>query len=177
MFYSLIDTAIGTIGLGWTERGVARLALPGADRAGTEEMFLRHGASPGGADAALVAAIVAYAEGEPVAFAGTALDLDGVPAFNRQIYDDIRTLGWGETTSYGAIARRLGDVNLSRAVGKALGDNPIPLIIPCHRVLAAGGRTGGFSAPGGVTSKMRMLALERASTPEGQFAFGFQHLQ
>ncbi|HEV7278262.1 MAG TPA: methylated-DNA--[protein]-cysteine S-methyltransferase [Devosiaceae bacterium] len=173
MYYSLIDTAIGTIGIGWTERGVARVALPGADRAATEEAFLRHRASPGDADAVLAAAIAEYAEGEPVAFAGVALDLDGVPAFNCRVYDDIRRLGWGETTTYGAIARRLGDVNLSRAVGRALGDNPIPLIIPCHRVLAAGGRTGGFSAPGGVTAKMRMLALERAGTPDGQLAFGF----
>ena len=173
MIYSLIDTAIGSIGLGWTERGVVRLALPGADRAATEEVFRRQGASPADADAPLAAAIVAYAEGEPVAFADVVLDLDGVSAFNRRVYDDIRMLGWGETTSYGAIARRLGDVNLSRAVGRALGDNPIPLIIPCHRVLAAGGRTGGFSAPGGVTSKMRLLALEHAGTPDGQLAFGF----
>jgi methylated-DNA-[protein]-cysteine S-methyltransferase len=173
MFYSLIDTAIGTMGLGGTEGGVARFALPGADRGEAEELFLRHGARPGRADPALVEAIVAYGAGERVEFAGTALDLDGVPAFNRRVYDDILGLRWGETTTYGAIARRLGDVNLSRAVGSALGDNPIPLIVPCHRVLAAGGRTGGFSAPGGVTSKMRMLALEQASTPEGQFGFGF----
>lgn len=173
MFYSLIDTAIGTMGLGWTERGVARFALPGADRTATEDLFLRHGATPGGPDGALVAAVVAYGAGERVEFAGTALDLDGVPDFNRRVYDDILALGWGETTTYGAIARRLGDVNLSRAVGRALGDNPIPLIIPCHRVLAADGKTGGFSAPGGVTSKMRMLALEHASTPDGQYGFGF----
>jgi methylated-DNA-[protein]-cysteine S-methyltransferase len=173
MHYSLIDTAIGTMGLGWTERGVARLALPGTARAAVEERFLRQGATPGQADATLTAAIIAYAEGEPVELAGTVLDLEGVPAFNRRVYDDILALRWGETTTYGAIARRLGDVGLSRAVGRALGDNPVPLIIPCHRVLAAAGRSGGFSAPGGVTSKMRMLALERASTPEGQFGFGF----
>lgn len=173
MFYSLIDTAIGTMGLGWTERGVARFALPGADRAATEALFLRHGATPGRPDAALAAMIVAYGEGERVEFAGTPLDLEAVPDFNRRVYDDILGLRWSETTTYGAIARRLGDVNLSRAVGKALGDNPIPLIVPCHRVLAANGRTGGFSAPGGVTSKMRMLALEHASTPDGQYGFGF----
>lgn len=173
MFYSLIETAIGTIGLGWSERGVARLALPDVDRSATQESFLRDGAVSGQPDAALLAALIAYGDGEPVEFAATPIDLDGVPPFNRRVYDDILTLRWGETTTYGAIARRLGDVGLSRAVGRALGENPVPLIIPCHRVLAAAGRTGGFSAPGGVTSKLRMLALERASTPEGQLGFGF----
>jgi methylated-DNA-[protein]-cysteine S-methyltransferase len=135
MQYCLIDTAIGTMGLGWTERGVARFALPGPDRASTERRMAKGGAVPGTPDAELVAKIIAYAEGKRVEFAGTALDLDGVPDFNRLVFDDILQLSWGETTSYGEIARRLGDVNLSRAVGRALGDNPIPLIIPCHRVV------------------------------------------
>jgi len=173
MQYCLIDTAIGTMGLGWTGRGVARFALPGRDRAAAEGLFLRIGALDGRPDAALAEAIVAYAEGERVEFADTLLDLEGVPEFNRSVYEDILKLKWGETTTYGEIARRLGDVNLSRAVGKALGDNPIPLIIPCHRVLAANGQAGGFSAPGGVSSKMRMLVLERAVSPTGQFSFGF----
>lgn len=172
MQYWLIDTAIGTMGLGWTERGVARFALPGRDRTATEGLFLRIGAVSGRPDAALAEAIVSYAEGERVEFAEVPLDLAGLPDFNRSVYEDIRKLKWGETTTYGEIARRLGDVNLSRAVGKALGDNPIPLIIPCHRVLGANGQAGGFSAPGGVSSKMRMLALEKAA-PGGQYAFGF----
>ena len=81
------------------------------------------------------------------------LDLGGVPPFHRAVYADILMLGWGETTTYGDIARRLGDVGLARAVGQALGANPIPLIVPCHRVLASNGKTGGFSAPGGVRPK------------------------
>lgn len=172
MQYSLIDTAIGTMGLGWTRQGVARFALPGKDRAVVEGLFLRLGAVAGQADTALVDAIVAYGEGERVEFADTPLDFEGVSDFNRSVYDDILKLNWGETTTYGEIARRLGDVSLSRAVGKALGDNPIPLIIPCHRVLGANGQAGGFSAPGGVSSKMRMLALEKAA-PGGQYGFGF----
>lgn len=172
MRYSLLDTALGVMGLGWTERGVARFALPSVDRASIEKRMVRGGAVPGEPDDELVDKIIAYAEGEHVEFAGTPLELDGVPDFNRLVYDDILKLRWGETTTYGEIARRLGNVNLSRAVGKALGDNPIPLIIPCHRVLGANGLTGGFSAPGGVSSKMRMLALERAA-PGGQYAFGF----
>ena len=172
MHYALIDTALGTMGLGWSERGVNRFALPGRDRASTARLFLDMGAAAGQADAALVAAIVAYGEGERVEFDEVPLDLDGIAEFNGSVYEDIIKLKWGETTTYGEIARRLGDVGLSRAVGKALGDNPIPLIIPCHRVLGANGRTVGFSAPGGVSSKMRMLALEKAA-PGGQYAFGF----
>ena len=99
--------------------------------------------------------------------------IDGTPEFNRRVYADILQLRWGETTSYGDIARRLGDVALSRAVGAALGANPIPLLVPCHRVLASNGRAGGFSAPGGVSAKMKMLALEHAASPTGQYAFGF----
>lgn len=172
MQYALIDTALGTMGLGWTGRGVGRFALPGRDRAATEAPFLAAGAVAGTADPVLAAAIEAYARGERVAFDAVALDLEGVSDFNRAVYDDILKLGWGETTTYGEIARRLGDVSLARAVGKALGDNPIPLIIPCHRVLGANGRSVGFSAPGGVSTKMRMLALEKAA-PGGQYGFGF----
>lgn len=176
MQYCLIDTAIGTFGLCWTEAGVCRVALPGDDASDAEARMLQFGGvtdEPHRAMANLEERIVAYAAGEPDTFADVRLDLTGVSAFNRRCYDDIRQLGWGETTTYGAIARRIGDVGLSRAVGAAMGANPIPLIIPCHRVLAADGRTGGFSAPGGVTSKMRMLALERAATPDGQFSLGF----
>lgn len=176
MHYCLIDTAIGTFGIGWTDAGLCRIALPGDDASEAEARMLRFGGiadEPQRDMATLEERIVAYAAGEPDAFADVRLDLTGISAFNRRCYDDIRQLGWGETTTYGAIARRLGDVGLSRAVGAAMGANPIPLIIPCHRVLAADGRTGGFSAPGGVTSKMRMLALERAATPDGQFSLGF----
>jgi methylated-DNA-[protein]-cysteine S-methyltransferase len=121
----------------------------------------------------LVARILAYAEGARDNFADVPLDLGAVPETNRRIYEHIRELSWGETTSYGAIARWLGDVALSRAVGAAMGANPIPLIVPCHRVLAADGRTGGFSSPNGVRMKMELLALEKAASPTGQFSFGF----
>jgi methylated-DNA-[protein]-cysteine S-methyltransferase len=114
-----------------------------------------------------------YAAGEPEDFTDVPLDLTGIPDFNRQAYAELMKIGYGQTTTYGAIARTLGDVAMSRAVGQAMGANPIPLIIPCHRVLGADGKTGGFSSPGGVTAKMRMLALEHAASPTGQYAFGF----
>ena len=113
------------------------------------------------------------AECERIDFTGVPLDFDGVQEFNQQAYAELLKIGYGETTTYGAIARTLGDVTLSRAVGQAMGSNPIPLIIPCHRVLGANSKPVGFSSPGGVTAKMRMLALEHAASPTGQYAFGF----
>lgn len=91
-------------------------------------------------------------------------------AFNRRVYDVARSIPCGATLTYGEVAERLGDKSLARAVGRALGENPIPLIIPCHRVLAAGGRTGGFSAPGGTTTKLRLLTIEGAQ-PGGPTLF------
>jgi methylated-DNA-[protein]-cysteine S-methyltransferase len=175
MKYALIDTAIGTMGLGWTEAGVVRFSLPSSDPESTRTWMSRDAklAEP---DPALAERIVAYGEGDRIEFDDVPLDLTNEPDFHRQVYDDILKFNWGETTTYGDIARRLGDLTLSRAVGQALGRNPIPLIIPCHRVLAAGNKQGGFSAPGGVTSKLRMLALEGVAVgppPSPQLGFGF----
>jgi len=174
MHYRMLDTALGPMAIGWTGAGISRVLLPG-DTA--EEMRERLEKADGIEDTdgrpEIVARILAYAEGANDNFADVALDLSRVPEVNRRIYEHIRELAWGETTTYGAIARWLGDVALSRAVGAAMGANPIPLIVPCHRVLAADGRTGGFSSPGGVRAKMEMLALEKAASPTGQFSFGF----
>ena len=174
----IFDTALGAFGLGWTASGVARLQLPGMDRPALDERINRDGARPGEptrAIEALINQIEDYAEGEDVDFAGVPLDLAGLTDFNRRAYGLLLTVGWGQTTTYGALARQLGDVTLSRAVGAAMGANPVPLIIPCHRVLASDGKPGGFSAPGGAESKLRMLALEGVSvgTPAGQMTFGF----
>jgi methylated-DNA-[protein]-cysteine S-methyltransferase len=176
MRYALVDTDLGTFGLAWTEIGVARVALPAADRARTEIWISREPAEPGFPERALARLpemIRDYAAGELVDFSGVPIDFSEMPDFNRRVYAEALKLSYGETTTYGAIARVLGDLTFSRAVGHALGANPIPLIIPCHRVLASGGGTGGFSSPGGVSSKMRMLALEHAASPTGQYAFGF----
>ena len=82
-------------------------------------------------------------------------------AFVGQIYAATRKVGWGETTTYGSLAKSLGaGPEAARDVGEAMAKNPVPLIIPCHRVLAAGGKVGGFSAPGGSATKTRMLELE-----------------
>lgn len=171
MHYRIFETAQGWMALGWTEIGISRAILPG-DTAQQLRQRL-HGSEDADGHEDLVERIVAYFGGTPDGFEEVALDLTGVPDFNLRCYAELRQLGWGETTTYGAIARTLGDVNLSRAVGAAMGANPIPLIVPCHRVLGSNGRSGGFSASGGAGSKMRMLALEQAASPEGQFSFGF----
>jgi methylated-DNA-[protein]-cysteine S-methyltransferase len=174
MQFRVFETALGGLAIGWTEAGVSRVLLPGeAPERMRERLVARGGVEDDTGQGEVVARIVAYAEGAEDAFRDVALDLSAVPELNRRIYEHIRGLGWGETTTYGAIARWLGDVAMSRTVGTAMGQNPIPLIVPCHRVLAADGRTGGFSSPGGVRAKMEMLALERAASPTGQFSFGF----
>ena len=175
---TIFDTALGRFGIGWTARGLARVLLPGDDEAVLLDRLNRGGAHPGEptrAIAALMDRIEDYAEGERVHFMDVDLDLGGFPDFHRRAYEILVTVGWGETLTYGDLARRLGDVGLSRAVGQAMGANPVPLVIPCHRVLASDGKPGGFSAPGGSVSKVKMLALEGVSVgaPAGQMSFGF----
>ena len=172
------DTALGTFGIGWTDVGVARVQLPGLEAEALAQRINRDGARPGAptrAIAALIDRIEDYAEGEAVDFADLPFDLHGVAELHRRAYALLLRVGWGETTTYGALARQLGDVTLSRAVGAAMGANPLPLLIPCHRVLASDGKSGGFSAPGGAEAKLRMLSLEgvRLGTPIGQMTFGF----
>jgi methylated-DNA-[protein]-cysteine S-methyltransferase len=173
------ETELGWFGLGWTEAGINRALLPGLSREAVESRLTKHGAilaQPSEAVTAVMAMVRDYAGGAEVDFGVVPLDLDAVPEFNRRAYELLVEIGWGETTTYGALARQLGDISLSRAVGQAMGTNPIPLIIPCHRVLASDGKPGGFSAPGGAESKLRMLALEgvRVGPPDtGQLSFAF----
>jgi methylated-DNA-[protein]-cysteine S-methyltransferase len=109
--------------------------------------------------------IVALLEGEPRDLTGVMLDMEHLPEFNRRVYAVARTVAPGETITYGEIAERIGERGAAQAVGQALGRNPFPIVVPCHRVLAAGGGMGGFSARGGVATKRRMLAIEGAGTP------------
>lgn len=106
--------------------------------------------------------IVALLRGEAIDLLAIELDMERVPPFHRRVYEVARTVPPGKTLSYGEIAARLGDPGVARAVGQALGRNPCPIIVPCHRVLAAGGKIGGFSANGGVTTKLRLLLIEGA---------------
>ena len=175
---TVFNTALGAFGIGWTADGIARLQLPGLDMVEMSEGINRNGAMPGEPSReieAVINLIEDYADGSVVEFADVRLDLTGVPEFHRRAYELLLDYGWGQSTTYGELARALGDVTLSRAVGQAMGANPIPLIIPCHRVLASDRKAGGFSAPGGAGAKIRMLALEGVAVgaPAGQMMFGF----
>ena len=180
--YFIFETASGFCGIGWSDAGIARFQLPAKSAEAAERMMLRRapGAEPGTPPPTVGAAVAAakrYFEGEETDFSQLALDLDGQDEFFKRVYTAARRVKWGQTTTYGAIAKDLqGGPETAREVGVAMSRNPIPLIIPCHRVLAAGGKLGGFSAPGGASSKMRMLILEgsyREPAKDGQAAFKF----
>ena len=165
--FAIFDTAIGACGVVWADRGVVGVQLPEADEARTRARLLRRypGAVQTGPPAEIQAAIdgmVALLMGEPADLSFVELDLDGVDAFHRRVYEVARAIPPGSTLTYGEVAARIGDRGAARAVGQALGKNPFPIVVPCHRVLAAAGGTGGFSAPGGINSKLRMLQIEGA---------------
>jgi methylated-DNA-[protein]-cysteine S-methyltransferase len=182
--FALFDTAIGRCGIAWGGRGIVGVQLPEGREPRTRMRVLerfpdaREAPPPPEVERAL-AAIVALLRGEPSDLSGIALDLDQVPPFHRRVYEVARTIPAGATVCYGEIAERLGVPRASRAVGQALGRNPFAVIVPCHRVLAAGGKVGGFSANGGIATKLQMLSIEAAkangapSLFEGDGAFGF----
>jgi methylated-DNA-[protein]-cysteine S-methyltransferase len=164
--YALFDTAIGRCGVAWTPRGIVATCLAEPDERRARARLARR--CPGGSEQTpppaiqrVIDRVVALLRGAADDLADVALDMEGVPEFNARIYAIIRTVPPGETITYGEIAKRLGAVD-ARDVGQAMGQNPFPPIVPCHRVVAAGSKTGGFSAPGGVATKLRMLAIEGA---------------
>ena len=165
--WALFDTEIGRCGIAWSPGGIAGVQLPeGSDesmRARLRRRFAgaREAAPPAGVQRA-IEAIVALLRGEPGELGSVALDMDGIGPFERSVYEVARTIPPGATLSYGEIARRLGVPFAARDVGQALGRNPFPIVVPCHRVMAAGGKLGGFSARGGAATKRRLLSVERA---------------
>jgi methylated-DNA-[protein]-cysteine S-methyltransferase len=168
--YLIFETAVGFCGIAWGRAGITRLQLPTTSHASAERILVRRlpDAQPGTPTPEVqevVAAIVRYFAGEKIDFSDVKLDLGMQEAFYQRIYAAARQVGWGQTTTYGTLAKELGaPPEAARDVGQAMAKNPVPLIIPCHRVLAAGGKLGGFSAPGGVAAKTRMLALEGIPT-------------
>ncbi|WP_439572777.1 methylated-DNA--[protein]-cysteine S-methyltransferase [Phreatobacter sp.] len=174
--YALFETAIGSCGIAWGDDGICGLQLPEASVDAAvrrlERRFLNATrAEPPPAVRCVIDAVVRLTGGEPVDLSQVPLDLAGVPDFHRRVYDIALTIQPGETLTYGEIARRIGEPHAAQAVGQALGRNPFPIVVPCHRVLAAGGRTGGFSANGGVETKLRLLTIERARTASGPTLF------
>jgi len=179
--HAVLETVIGFMGIAWSEKGLIRLCLPERSRESVERRLMRHAGVSADTKQPqwvvdLIASIKAYAAGEDVDFSGVPVDLDGIDDFRLAIYDAARKLGYGETTTYGELAKRAGQPGLPRETGAALGANPVPLVIPCHRILAAGGKIGGFSAPGGSATKEKMLAMEGVRVgppPPAQVSFGF----
>jgi methylated-DNA-[protein]-cysteine S-methyltransferase len=160
--FTLFDTAIGACGIAWSERGVIGFHLPETSSAAMAARFDAVAATPPQKVQQAIDAVVALMRGERTDLAFVAVDMHGLPEFHQRVYDVARTIPAGATMTYGEIAARLGDPGAARAVGQALGRNPIPVIVPCHRVLAAGGKHGGFSAPGGTATKLNLLAIEGA---------------
>jgi len=166
--FVIFETPIGACGITWSGRGVVGFSLPDRNAEGTRARVRRRW--PGATEAAptpeiqrAIERILALLEGEAVDLSDIAVDLEAVPEFHRKVYEVARTIPPGQTMTYGEIARRLGVPHDSREVGQALGRNPIAIIVPCHRVLGADGKMGGFSATGGVATKRRILEIEGAA--------------
>ncbi|MBX3622688.1 MAG: methylated-DNA--[protein]-cysteine S-methyltransferase [Rhizobacter sp.] len=164
---TLFDTPIGRCGIAWGPAGLRAFQLPEPHDEGTLRRMARRGGplphgTPPPAVQDIMARVTALLHGEPVDLRDVALDLDGIADFHRRVYAISREILAGQTRTYGEIAAEMGEPSAARAVGQALGANPFAIIVPCHRVLAAGGRSGGFSASGGVATKLRILLIERA---------------
>ena len=180
--YALFRTSIGACGIAWGTRGIVAVQLPEATESATAARLLRTHCGASGQRPALeqqriIDDIVALLAGEPRDLRHARLDLAQVPPFHRCVFAVVRNIPPGQTRSYGEVAALCGDRHAARAVGQAMARNPVPIIVPCHRVVAAGGRSGGFSAPGGIATKLRLLAIEGALcaplSPTGNLSLAF----
>ena len=170
--FTIFDTDIGRCGIAWSGVAIAGTRLP---ETSVDDMHRRY---PDAADLAppsfvheAITRIRHLLSGEADDLTSIALDMEDVPELQRRIYALTRAVPPGSTKTYGDIAKEMGDPLLARAVGQAMGHNPFPIIVPCHRVLASGGKTGGFSAPGGVDTKFKILAIEQARIRDGDSLF------
>ena len=165
VFFTLFDTAIGRCAIAWRARGIACVQLPEATEPKTRARVLQRfprakEAAPPSEVCRAQDALAAVLHGEPGDLSSVLLDMDDVPPFHRRVYEAARGIPRGATATYGDLAARIGAAGSARAVGQALARNPFAIAVPCHRVVAAGGRIGGFSANGGVATKSRLLAIE-----------------
>ncbi|MEO7327489.1 MAG: methylated-DNA--[protein]-cysteine S-methyltransferase [Minicystis sp.] len=165
--HALFPTTFGPCALAWSDRGLVWFQLPESSEEQTRARLVTSvtssaGAAPPWVRAAL-AQITRYFEGANEDLSTIAVDLDALPPFHRKVYEAMRRIGRGQVFTYAELAAAAGSPQAFRAVGQAMAKNPIPVVIPCHRVVAAGGKPGGFSATGGLVTKARFLALEGAS--------------
>ena len=166
------ETCLGTCALAWRPAGLAAVRLPGPRGATALDSLRRRfpeleAISPPEWVGEAIASLVAHLAGGRIDLTAVPLDYGGIAPFEASVYREARRIPAGQTVSYGELAARLGDPGLARAVGQALGRNPWPIVVPCHRITAAGGGTGGFSAPGGAETKLKLLELEGALAVEG----------
>ena len=176
--YTLFDTAIGRCGICWADKGIIGAALPGPSDAQMRGRFDERfpgarEAEPPPEYADVIDGVVALMSGEKRDLSDAPLDLSATLPFHQRVYAVVRAIPPGETLTYGEVAARMGEPReAARAVGEAMGRNPVPILMPCHRVLGAGGKPGGFSAPGGVETKLKMLQIEGATVGETPALFG-----
>lgn len=179
--FHVFQTALGGAAIAWTGDGICAFVLPDGDQAIAAARMRRRlpGSEPRDPTQEprdCIAQVRHYARGGAVDFDDVRLDLSSADSFDLAIYQAARSVGFGQTTTYGGLAAMAGHPGLAREAGQALGRNPLPLLVPCHRILAAGNRLGGFSAPGGAATKRRMLGLEGvslSSPPSRQASFSF----
>ena len=165
--FAIFETPIGACGIAWGPRGITGLQLPETTAQGTRARMRRRWAgvtetAPPPEVQRAIDRVLALLAGEAVDLGDITLDLAAAPDFHRKVYEVARTIPPGNTMTYGEIAKKLGAPHESREVGQALGRNPVAIIVPCHRVLGADGKMGGFSANGGVATKRRILEIEGA---------------
>lgn len=175
--FTLFETPLGWAAVAWSAAGLSAVRLPQSQRDSVLAAVKRRApdaveAEPPPEVAAVIADILRLLAGGKPDFAGAPLDLSATPEFNARVYGVAREIPPGETLTYGEVAERLGDKLLARDVGQALGQNPWPIVVPCHRVTAAGGKLGGFSAPGGAATKLKLLAIEGAPAAAQGDLFG-----
>lgn len=177
--YTLFASSLGLCGMVWKAAGhegafvVTGFQLPEATQELAEARLRgKWAAQPASRVPLRMAEVIErvrlHLEGQLQDFRDVALELDGIGGFVQQVYAAVRAIPAGQTMTYGQVAAAAGRTGAAQAVGTAMSRNPVPLIIPCHRVLAAGGKPGGFSAHGGLTTKARMLEIEGAITPAFQ---------
>lgn len=175
--FCLFDTAIGTCGIAWSEVAITSCQLPGADEEATRRhMQRRHPGAPEESPPPWVARVIARVQallaGGKDDLLDVPLDMAGEPDFNQRVYAVTRAIAPGRTLTYGEVAGEIGEPNAARAVGRALGHNPFAPIVPCHRVLGAGNSGTGFSATGGIDTKLKMLEAEHAQLGAHPGLFG-----
>jgi len=178
---ALFESAIGVCGIAWGPGGLLGVQLPEGDTQRTQSRLVRRFpelpfVEPSPEILQAMERLAAFLAGARDDLRDLALDMTQIGAFDRNVYDEARAIPPGETITYGTLAARLGDPAQARAVGQALGRNPWPVVVPCHRITAAEGRTGGFSAPGGQATKLRLLEIEGALAADRLPLFAHSHL-